>query len=100
ARRRRVPGQIPKPIDAVSSRIVLRMIGMPGGRPGLAEVAGVAANDRRGQPDRRTARKVEIDRAAIRRGVRADCQKAEDAVLLAAVKAAVSHALDLAEGDP
>ena len=76
------------------------MTGVPYGRPGLAEVAGVAANDRRGQPDRRTAGKVEIDRTAARRGVRADRQKAEDAVLLAAVKTAVSDALDLLESDP
>src|SRR5207244_7485756 len=75
-------------------------IGMPGGRPGLAEVASMAANRRGGQPDRRTAGKIEIDRAAALGAVRADRQKAEDTVLLAAVKAAVSHALDFAEGNP
>src|SRR5207302_7108490 len=73
---------------------------MPNRRPGLAEVAGMAADDGRGQPDRRAAGKIEIDRAAARRRVRTDRQKAEDAVLLAAVKTAVGHALDLAEGDP
>src|SRR4030095_7998209 len=61
--------------------------------------ADAAADRRRAQPDRGTAGKIEIDRSAALRKIRADRQKTEYAALLAALKSAVCHTLDLAEGD-
>src|SRR3977135_2889721 len=73
---------------------------MPCRGPWLAEIAGAAANRRRVQPDRRAAGKIEIDRPAAPFEIWADCQKTEYAALLAALNAAVSHAVDLAESAP
>src|SRR3981081_4279854 len=73
---------------------------MPCRGPGLAEIAGAAADRRRVQPDRRAAGKIEIDRPAAPFEIWADCQKTEYAALLAALKSAVSHAFDLAETAP
>src|SRR5258708_7435395 len=72
------------------------MVGLPDRRPGLAEIAQPAADRRGGQPDRRVAGKFEIDCPENP----ADRQQGQNAVLLAAVKATVDHAVDLVEGHP
>src|SRR5712691_10232926 len=80
------------------------MVRLPDSRPGLAKVADAAADRRGGQPDRRAAGKFEIDRptgaAEPQAEHRADRQQRQNAVLLAAMKAPVNHAVDLVEGDP
>src|SRR5207248_6662219 len=68
-------------------------------RPGLAEIACATTDRRSGQPDRCAARKIEVERRPGGGADRADCQKTEDAVLLAALEPAINHVLDLGKGD-
>src|SRR5213080_3328895 len=75
------------------------VIGVPRSWPRLAEIADTAADRRGGQPDRRAAGKIQIDRSAAALRIGADRQKIEDATLLAALKPAIRHAVDLAERD-
>src|SRR5258708_9199198 len=73
---------------------------MRGGGPWLAESGGAGGARGRRQSDRRPGEKIEIVRPAAPFEIWADCQKTEYAALLAALKSAVSHAVDLAESDP
>src|SRR5207302_7942792 len=82
-----------------SLRRVPLMVRQPGGRPRLAEIAGTAAYGGGMQPDRRAGSEFEIDYRAGGIGGGLDRQQGQDAVLLAAVKAAIRHLADIVEGD-
>src|SRR5207237_5882853 len=82
-----------------SYRVVQLVAGLPDGRPRLAEIADAAAHRLSRQPDRRAAGEFEIDRHGLGIGHEADRQQRQDAVLLAAVKAAIDDAVNRFELD-
>src|SRR5579862_591317 len=92
--------RLPRMVDGGSSRgFVARVIRLPGGRPRLPEILGAAVDRGDGEPDRRAGGKFQVDEVACLSAARTDRQQRQDAVLLAALKAAVGDAVHIIKGD-